>query len=408
MLRPVLGRPEPTAEDQRVMFARADAWRDCPIPRARLVEINHLTQDYYATRLPGSWAQPYLAQRFGTDLAGHPLIQPGYAPTGWSSLVHHLRAHQVSDQEMLLAGVALRTRTGTLIDQFRDRVTFPITDPDGTILGFVARRHPDNTDPRVPKYLNTPTTPVFHKADQMYGTLQPGTVPVIVEGPMDAIAVTLAAPGRYSGLAPLGTALTDQQAAQLYGHQTAVIATDADTAGHAAAGRDYWQLTPWNITPQRAQLPQSSDPAAILTAQGPETLRRILDTATPLAGQLIEGLISSLPPDVALPHALHIIAADSPTTWDSATTRLAHQLRIDIDTVKAALARAVTAWNRDPRGTARSWQQLEAELHRHPSPGVDRGSGAALPLSRAASRIPSGRTPRPKAHHSQQRPAPPR
>ncbi len=190
---------------------------------------------------------------------------PGYAPDGWTSLVRHLRAHGVSDDEMTIAGVAIRTRrTNSLIDQFRDRVVFPITDPTGGILGFVGRRHPAASDD-VPKYLNTSETALFHKGDQFYGTWHPGTIPVIVEGPMDAIAVALSNPGRYSGLAPLGTALTEQQAELLYGQGQVIIATDADTPGHKAAARDYWQLTAWGTNPTRAPIPPDSDPASIVS-----------------------------------------------------------------------------------------------------------------------------------------------
>ncbi len=119
---------------------------------------------------------------------------------------------------MLAAGVATTASTGRLIDRFRDRAVFPIRH-DGVILGFVGRRHPDRTDhdKAGPKYLNTGDTPLFHKGDQLYttGPLGPDVTPVIVEGPMDAIAVTLATSGKYLGVAPLGTSLTDEQAAQL-------------------------------------------------------------------------------------------------------------------------------------------------------------------------------------------------
>ncbi len=274
LLRTTMGAPETTDADIARLMDRADTWRDSPVPRDRLVQINQYTQDFYATRFPGSWAQQYLVERFGADLTGHPLVQPGYAPAGWTTLVQHLRAKGVTDTEMITAGVARVASTGRLIDQFRDRVTFPITNEPGEILGFVARRNPAAPDDGTagPKYLNTGETPLFHKGDQFYGHLRPGTTPVIVEGPMDAIAVTLGSLGRYSGLAPLGTALTDQQAALLAGHTDVIIATDADLAGHIGAERDYWQLTPHGIDPRRATFPDGTDPADLLTTRGPTAL----------------------------------------------------------------------------------------------------------------------------------------
>jgi len=323
----------------------------------------------------GSWAQPYLTKRFPTDLTADPLIQPGYAPEGWTGLVRHLRTHDITDQEMTLAGVATRTRrSGGLIDLFRDRATFPITDPDGVILGFVARRHPDaDDDTSGPKYLNTRETPLFHKGDQFYGTLQPDTIPVIVEGPMDAIAVTLAGHGRYTGLAPLGTALTDPQASLLYGQAQVIIATDADQAGRAAACRDYWQLTPWGIDPHLAHLPGGTDPASVLTTFGPDTLQVILDNATPAANQMINNLIAGLPPDQALGQAARILAARPAETWQPTTVELSQTLHVNPEIVRAVLAEHVGTWNADPRQASTSFGRDDAELRRRLS---DAGSVA--------------------------------
>ena len=241
MIRDTRGVPEPTDQDIRRMFERADAWRDCPFTPERLAEINQLTAAFYADRFPGSWAQSYLESRFGTDLTGHAQVQPGYAPAGWTTLVQHLHTLGVTEDEMLAAGVATTASTGRLIDRFRDRAVFPIRH-EGVILGFVGRRHPDRTDhdKTGPKYLNTADTPLFHKGDQLYTprqTWDPDATPVIVEGPMDAIAVTLATDGKYLGVAPLGTSLTDEQAAQLrlLGYRTPIVATDADLAGRVAA-----------------------------------------------------------------------------------------------------------------------------------------------------------------------------
>jgi len=375
LLRQQLGRPEQSEDDIRRMFARADAWRDSPIPRDRLIHINQLTQDFFAAHLPGSWAQSYLAKRFRTDLTAEPLVRPGYAPEDWTGLVRHLRAHGITDQEMTLAGVATRTRRrGSLIDVFRDRVTFPITDPDRVILGFVARRSPDIDDETgSPKYLNTRETPLFHKGDQFYGTPQPDTIPVIVEGPMDAIAVTLAGHGHYTGLAPLGTALTDPQASLLYGQARVIIATDADQAGRAAACRDYWQLTPWCIDPHLAHLPGGTDPASVLTTFGPDTLEVILDNATPSANQMINNLIAGLPPDQARGQAARILAARPAETWQSTTAELSQTLHVNPEIVRAVLAEHVGTWNADPRQASTSFGRDDAELRRRLS---DAGSVA--------------------------------
>ncbi len=345
---------EPTDAEIARQMDRADAWRTCPATRERLVHINQLTQDFYAGKLPGSWAQTYLMERFGADLTGHPLVQPGHAPAGWTSLVHHLRRLGVSDTEMIAGGVARTASTGRLIDQFRDRIVFPITNDEGEILGFVGRRNPDSPDDGSagPKYLNTGETPLFHKGDQFYGTPRPGTIPVIVEGPMDAIAVTLSGGARYTGLAPLGTSLTDQQAALLHGHSDVVIATDADLAGHLAAERDYWQLTPHGIDPRRAVFPEGTDPADLLTSRGPSQVAATLDRAEPMAHTMIDERLAILTEWEAIDQAAQIIAARPPNSWDADSQQISERLSVPFSTVREALARHARVWNTDPRVAA--------------------------------------------------------
>lgn len=141
MIRDNLGLPEPTDQDIRKMFDRADAWHDCESTPERLAAINRLTAAFYQDRFPGSWAQPDLAEQFDTDLTGHPDLQPGYAPACWTTLVAHLHRIGAADDEMFAAGVTARASTGRLIDQFRDRAVFPIRH-EGVVLGFIGRRHP--------------------------------------------------------------------------------------------------------------------------------------------------------------------------------------------------------------------------------------------------------------------------
>jgi DNA primase len=210
MLRDVAGPLEQTDADVTRMFNRAIAWRECPVSREHMLQINELSLAYFRRCFPSSWRRRYLADRFGEDITKDPRFQPGHAPAGWTNLVDHLRQFGVSDDEMIITGVATMASSGRLIDRFRGRVVLPIIN-DGQVLGFIGRRHPEvsDIDRAGPKYLNTGETPLFHKGAQLYGVVQDqpsvGAVPVLVEGPMDAIAVTLASRGRYLGVAPLGT-----------------------------------------------------------------------------------------------------------------------------------------------------------------------------------------------------------
>ncbi|ROR53399.1 DNA primase catalytic core [Luteococcus japonicus] len=348
MVRNVTGPTPPSDAMLRHQLDRADALADSPVPAERLHQVNQLAQNYYASQLQGSWAQPYLAERLGVDLTGHPTIQPGHAPAGWTNLATHLRRHGVTDLEMLTAGLVKPASTGNLIDRFRDRLTLPITNHDGYILGFVARANPTlPADQAGPKYLNTPTTPIYSKGDQFYGHPQPGSTPVIVEGPLDAIAITLATAGRHTGLAPLGTSLTDHQAALLANQERVVLATDNDPAGNTAADKDHFKLAVHRTYTLRAELPAGSDPAELLITHGPAALTRCLDNAKPTTDRLINSA-----DDDAVDQALSAIAAAHPSTWQQGLEGLSQQTRIPEEHLQARLVPLVQAWNDTPRAAA--------------------------------------------------------
>lgn len=321
----------------------------------RIASLNAAASAFFRTRLPGSWAQHYLQRRLGEHATTDPAIGAGYAPAGWTNLVSHLRRHRVSDEEMIAAGLATTASTGRLIDRFRDRVVFPVTH-ESQVLGFVGRRHANLTDEdhAGPKYLNTAETSLFRKGDQLFGirpdVIDAGATPVIVEGPMDAIAVTLAGQGRYVGVAPLGTALSEEQAdqlAQLGRHP--IVATDNDLAGQMAAHRDFWLLAQHGMDPAVASFPDGADPADLLTNQGAHTLLEALEAATPLSQVLLAERLTNLTGDEAINAAAAVLAAASPTRWGDGCQQVAANRAIELGQIRSALARADRAWSADPR-----------------------------------------------------------
>ena len=351
--RRVMMPSEISAADLNAQLDRADAWRASPHTPERLAAVNELALEFYQACYRGSWAQPYLAERFGADLADDPDTRPGYAPAGWTSLVTHLHRHGVTDEELLAAGLAATSSTGRLIDRFRDRAVFPIVH-DQQVLGFVGRRHPDATDldHAGPKYLNTAETLLFHKRAQLFVAgarhLDAGGIPVVVEGPADAIAVTLASEGRYVGVAPLGTHLTSEQATQLRGYGVdPIIATDADVAGQVAAQRDYWILTPQLLQPRYAALPDGSDPAELVATGGAPQLVDALDRARPLADVLIDERLANLPPVEAALAAAPVIAAQPVDAWERAVHTVAERINVDVDVIRSSVAAFIRAWNND-------------------------------------------------------------
>jgi DNA primase catalytic core len=355
--------PPPTsAADLAAQLKRADDWNASPHTPQRLAAVNELALAFYQACYPGSWAQPYLTGRFGTDPTDDLEIRPGYSPGGWTSLVQHLHNHGVTDSELLATGLAVAASSGHLVDRFRDRVVFPIVH-DGQVLGFVGRRHPDagDLDKAGPKYVNTPETLLFHKRAQLYVAgarhLDSGGIPVLVEGPADAIAVTTASHGRYVGVAPLGTHLTTEQATQLRALRVdPIIATDADIPGQVAAQRDYWMLTPQLLRPRHASLPEGTDPAELVASGHPTHLLNELDSAKPLSDNLIAERLANLPPAEAVLASAPVIAAQPVESWETSIPSVAHQLSIDADLVRATVWPFIHAWNQDPSRLAE--QQL--------------------------------------------------
>lgn len=398
VIRRGLGTPEPTDAEIRHMADRADAWRTSP-PRSRLVLVNQLTADYYERCFTsGAWTQDYVAYRFGRDLAGSQ-FRPGYAPNSWTALVSHLRRRGITDEEMITAGVALQAKSGQLVDRFRDRATFPITDTSGTVLGFIARRNPRYTDDQQhgPKYLNTPETPLYSKRDQLYiaGNLTPGTTPVLVEGVFDAIATTLASDGSHVGTAALGTSLTTQQVAQLSRHPVPpVVATDPDKAGRLAAERDFWLLAAAGMNPRNAALPEGRDPADLLTDKATDLLIDAISNAAPLADSLISQRIANLPTPEAALEAVRVVAAQPPEEWSRGVEHVAERTGVPSAFLRSALVGLVRGWNTDPRRAAEQALSDLQQRNSHPA-------GRSRPVRPIQPRTPGPLPfPRPHPEHS--------
>ena len=352
-IRATMGPPEPAEADLVRMMARADVVAESAVDPLRLGEVNALTAAFFERQLTGSWAHPYLADRLRVNPGAIPDLHAGYAPGTWDALVAHLRRHGVTDLEMITAGVALKASTGRLIDRFRDRLTLPIVH-NGQVLGFVARRNPKHADGdrRGPKYLNTPTTPLYSKSDHLFiaGNLDNNQIPVIVEGPMDAWAVSLVSSGTFIGTAALGTNLTEAHVAQLHRPGLSpVVATDADLAGHLAAEKDYWLLAMYNMAARHARLPAGMDPCDLLSNGQAEQLQDAVAHARALADTLIDERLAHLQGGEAAIDAVRVLAAQSSDGWTSGAEHIAHETGVPAVLVRAALADMVHAWNQNPR-----------------------------------------------------------
>jgi DNA primase catalytic core len=372
------GPLEPTEEQLWAPMDEEHFWATAPVSRERLVQLNQHAADWFTTNYPGSWAAATMTERLGDDLALDPRFSPGYAPNRFTGLVDHLRRQGASDDELLAAGLAKQASTGRLIDVFRDRLMLPIYGPSGDIHGFIGRRNPNltDTDPYAgPKYLNTRETDLFTKGAQLFGlhegrdAVAHGATPVLVEGPLDAIAVTLATGGTHVGVAPLGTAFTDAQADQLTpfigaGRPGVTVATDADRAGQQAAARAYWQLTARGDNPQHVLMAEGADPAQLFEVGGAQSVRDALAESQPLATSLINARLadhantgaagSAEDLAAAIRGAADIIGALPPEHWLDHVEQVTTRLQLSRGTVHLAVIDAGHAWTEDPRGLART------------------------------------------------------
>lgn len=187
---------------------------------------------------------------------------------------------------------------------------------------------------------------------------------MLVEGPVDAIAASLAGSGEAAGLATLGTAFTDRQAdllgPYLHGERPVVVATDPDRAGEQAALRAYWQLTGRRAAaPRRLDLPGGSDPASLYQQHpdGPARLRAALTGAPDLAGRLIAAVIADTRDTIgdrnhAVQAAAQLIAALPPAAWPGHVEELTAALDLSLGVAHMAVLDAGQAWILDPAAEA--------------------------------------------------------
>lgn len=295
---------EPTSRDRGPMDAHGTEPASTS-ERERLICAHERAAAYFAEQLhtpDGVGPRPYLERRgLGPALAS-PVWSIGYAPSGWTALTDHLRSAGYTDRELLLAGLAVTTRRDTIVDRFRDRVTLGIRNTDGELVAFVGRAAPQARQD-VPKYLNSPSTPIYDKGAVLFGLAEQqeihdgGATVVLVEGPLDVLAVSEAnAPGgpKLAAVAPCGTALTSAQARALshvVGDARLVVAFDSDRAGQRAAATAYSLLSREISHLDAASLPRGSDPAELLTIGGPPMLRAALADTQPLADRVVDRVL---------------------------------------------------------------------------------------------------------------------
>jgi DNA primase len=262
--------------------------------RKTLHDVLDLAAKFFAATLAGragAKARGYLADR-GLDAATQVRFGLGYASPERFALKEHLGAQGIPVEDMVEAGLLVAGEDIPVpYDRFRDRVMFPIGDLRGRIIAFGGRA----LDPDAPaKYLNSPETPLFHKGATLYNIAAAraaahGGAPVIaVEGYVDVIAMVGA--GFEATVAPLGTALTEEQLALLWKMtDEPTLCFDGDAAGRRAAYRAVDVALPL-LKPGKslrfASLPEGNDPDDLVRASGRAAVEDVLAGGRPLVQML--------------------------------------------------------------------------------------------------------------------------
>jgi DNA primase len=262
--------------------------------RASLTDVMEMATAFFQERLQGpegAKARAYLRDR-GLTPATQQSFRLGFAPDSRNALKEHLAAKGVPKADIEACGLV---RHGDDIpvsyDWFRDRIMFPIPDSRGKIIAFGGRAlQPD----ALAKYMNSPDTELFHKGNVLYNfararkALAKGGTVIAVEGYMDVIA--LAQAGFENVVAPLGTALTENQLELLWRMAPEpMLCFDGDKAGLKAAWRAADMALPSVQAGRSARfalLPEGKDPDDLVKAEGPDAFRRVLAEARPLVDLL--------------------------------------------------------------------------------------------------------------------------
>jgi len=245
-------------------------------------ELNSAAAAYFRDMLwaedTGKAARDYLAlRRVSREIADR--FGLGYAPRDLDAMREHLNALGYPDARLAEAGLLVtREETNEQRPRFRNRLIFPIHDASGHHVGFGGRL----LGPGEPKYLNSADSPIFSKSRVLYGlnwakhSIRREDRVVVVEGYFDAVRLWSA--GLEPVVAPLGTALTEQQAALLGRYtRTAFLLYDSDRAGLKATFRAGDELLRHGFAVQVVTLPEGEDPDSFVDTRGADALREQLE-----------------------------------------------------------------------------------------------------------------------------------
>jgi DNA primase len=339
--------------------------------RSRLYAANAAAAEYFRAQLMTPEAETgrrFLGDRgFDAGAAAH--FGVGYAPKGWSHLMDHLLAQKFTRDELLQAGLVSQGQRG-VYDRFRGRLVWPIRDVTGQVIGFGARKLYD--DDQGPKYLNTPETPVYKKAQVLYGLdlakrdISRSHRVVVVEGYTDVMACHLA--GITTAIASCGTAFGSDHITVLrrvMGDDSSsgevVFTFDPDAAGQKAALRAFADEKRFAAQTYVAVAPEGLDPCDLRLQRGDGAVRALMDNKAPMFEFVIDQRLKdfdlgSVEGRAGALRAAAPIVADirDPALRPGYVRVLARRLGLDMPEVQSAVERAARGADRaEKRETTR-------------------------------------------------------
>ncbi len=332
----------------------------------------------------------YLRQKRGLTDMSIETFGLGYAPSAWDSAITHFTKRGYSEQDLGEAGLISPRDSGGFYDRFRNRLMIPIRDENGRMAGFGARIVDPND---VPKFLNSPETPVFSKGHLLYGLdrarkpIRTADQAVIVEGYLDVIALHQG--GYENVVSPMGTALTEHQLRLLKRFtRRIVLALDPDAAGQKAVlrgldaarqamdrenemGFDARGLLREEARLQAdlrvAAIPDGLDPDEIV-ARSKEEWARLIENAKPIVTYVMETLAAGqniIDPKVKNEIAAQVLPLieDLPNALERDTYRqqLARMLRVDESALTGSQAQASSVKRSRGPQSGQSAQKQPAE-----------------------------------------------
>jgi DNA primase len=258
--------------------------------RTELQKVMEEAVRFYRLQLKtaaGAEARAYLSQKRRLSEPAWERWEIGWAPAGRHALKDALAAKGIAPDLMVASGLIAKADDGSLYDRFRARIIFPIKDPRGRPISLGGR----SLDPNAPaKYLNGPETDLFDKGRSLFNhapareAAGKGRPLIVAEGYMDVIALSEA--GFTAAVAPLGTAVTEDQLRMIWKiADEPIVALDGDKAGIKAAQRVVDLALPLLEAGKAlrfAILPGGMDPDDLIKAQGAPAMQVVIDQARPM------------------------------------------------------------------------------------------------------------------------------